>query len=608
MKNFTAGFFMGCLLVITGDFSAQAQDPSSQDSFFLAKKRGILGRIGRSISRDGQTIDPVKTVNPFISYKGKIIRSIEISPLGFNRNLNDTLEVKNSFPIRVANALHKNSSTHLIRNNLFFAEGDKLLPLLFADNERFLREQPYLQDALIVVFNTAYTKDSVDVLVLTRDVFSLGGTVSISNTQKARVEAKEENLSGTGNRLSASMLYDRDRRPVLGFGGEFIKRNIKGLFLNWTTGFTTFNNALVNYRYEETKLYTAIEKPLVSRYTEWTGAIELSYNRNRNVYADTMYESLYQYSYHRADIWGGYNFGARDRKDRDSEKRLRHFVALRGFYNKFSQVPVKFQTNYDYNYADINGGLISYSLYKQNFYRTNFIYGFGRNEDVPEGMNASVVGGYTNKQGRKRTYLGFDYDATHYSEKGFFTNYTFRIGGFISRKTAEDIDLLAGISHFTKLRNMGSYWRNRNFVSVSFTRQIDPNLNQPLFLESDFGLPYLRNGEIKADSRTTIKLESVFYNLRKISGFRIAPFIFTDLSLLKPIHAELEKTNGYSAFGGGFRTRNENLIFGTIEVKGYYFPRKTYEEMRNWKLEISTNIKFKYNSSFIKKPDFVVAN
>jgi hypothetical protein len=59
--------------------------------------------------------------------------------------------------------------------------------------------------------------------------------------------------------------------------------------------------------------------------------------------------------------------------------------------------------------------------------------------------------------------------------------------------------------------------------------------------------------------------------------------------------------------GGGFRTRNENLVFGTIEVKGYLFPRVN-EGTKNWRLEFSTNIRFKYNSSFIRRPDFVSPN
>ncbi len=603
--TFTFLFFL--LLLFAFITPGYAQQPKDTSVFFLARKKGLLGKLGKSISHEND-VEPIKIVNKFKEFKGKIIRKITIAPVGFNHNMNDTAEIRNSFTVKVAKAFHRNSTNNLINKNLFFKEGDKLLPLLFSDNERFLRDQPFLQDALIVVFNSVGSADSVDVVVLTRDVFSIGGSVNINSASRGSILAKEENLHGSGNKLSASMLYDRHRSPGFGWGGEFIKRNLKGSFFNWTTGFSTFNNEIFTGRNEENQIYTTFEKPLVSRYTQWVAALTLSYHNTSNAYFDTSYFSKYRYRFFSSDIWAGYNIGALNKKEKDDGNRLRHFVSFRSFYNNFYKIPSLYINNYNYNYANLNGLLLSYSLYRQNFYQTNFIYGFGRNEDVPQGLNASITGGYTNKQGKRRAYYGVDFDATRYSKKGIFTSYTLRSGGYVNSKKLEDVDVLVNIDHFTGLRKMGSYWRNRNFLSASFTRQFNPILNEPLFLESDFGLPYFNNGTIHADFRGTFKFESVFYNLQKIAGFRLAPFVFSDVSFLKPIGESFDKTNGYTAIGGGIRTRNENLIFGTVELRGFYFPRTSYNGMKNWKVEISTNLRFKYNSTFIRKPDFVLAN
>ena len=150
-------------------------------------------------------------------------------------------------------------------------------------------------------------------------------------------------------------------------------------------------------------------------------------------------------------------------------------------------------------------------------------------------------------------------------------------------------------------------WRNRNFISLSYTQQYNGVLNGPLLLESIYGLPYFRNNRDVSDARSTLKVESVFYNLKKFFGFRFAPFVFTDVSLLKPVNKSTQQTKGFTALGGGVRTRNENLVFGTVELKGYVFPR-VYEGMRGWKIELSTNIRFKYNSSFIRRPEFIIPN
>ncbi|MCW3087346.1 MAG: hypothetical protein JWQ78_732, partial [Sediminibacterium sp.] len=101
--------------------------------------------------------------------------------------------------------------------------------------------------------------------------------------------------------------------------------------------------------------------------------------------------------------------------------------------------------------------------------------------------------------------------------------------------------------------------------------------------------------------------ESVFYNTWKFVGFSFAPFIFSNVTYLKPIGRYLETGDIYTAIGGGVRTRNENLVFGTMELKAYYYPRTT-GPMSQWNVTFNTDLRFKYISQLIKRPDFVVVN
>ena len=126
-------------------------------------------------------------------------------------------------------------------------------------------------------------------------------------------------------------------------------------------------------------------------------------------------------------------------------------------------------------------------------------------------------------------------------------------------------------------------------------------------MNSNFGLEYFRNGTLDSDLRSIIKWESVFYNTKKILGFRFAPFLFSDAILLKPTKLNLNRSDIFTAVGGGVRTRNENLVFGTIELKGYWFPRLN-GEMRGWKVELNSNIRFRFRSSFISRPDLIIPN
>ena len=600
--------FLLFLLIAHGNcLLAQVKQKEKSDSFFLAKKKGILGKIGRSLNKKDEYVAPERTNDTYKEFYGKIIRHIIIKPVGFNYHLGDSVPAKNKFPERVANSVHVNSDDHLIRKNLFFKEGQKLYPLQVADNGRFLRTLDFLRDALIKVVPAEDAEDSVDVVILTRDVFSIGGNLGAGSTY-LDAELTEENLGGSGNRLTLLGLYDKDRDPLVGYGLSYMARNMKGTFMNWTNGFSTFGDAFNSGRDEELRVFSRLERPMVSRYTEITGALEFSYNKTYNHYiADSLYSSDFKYSYLNTDFWIGYNFGNKTAKQEDKPNTLRHFVGFRGLFNFFYDVPEKYDGIYNYNYADINGFLFSYNIYKQNFYRTNFIYGFGRNEDVPQGIKLGVTGGYINKQGVKRGYYGTEFELNHISDKGCLYSYTLRAGGFMNNGKFQDVDLLVSLNHFSKLATLNKQWYNRNYMTVSYTRQVNPYLNQPLFINSEFGLPYYKRGLLEAEMRTSVKMQSVFYHMRKFLGFRFAPFVFTDICLIQPTGRSISKSVGYPALGAGVRTRNENLVLGSMELRAYYLPRPL-DGMKDWKIEIGTKLQFKYNTNFIRKPDFVSPN
>jgi hypothetical protein len=590
-------------------FAQQTKD--NPDAFFLAKKKGILGRFGKMISNNSPEIEPVKVENQYLKFKGKIIRNINLISLGFESNINDTGVVKNNFAIHLANQLHKNSKDNTIRRNLFFKEGDKVYPYLLADNERYLREIIYLQDAKILVDYVEDNTDSVDVIVLTKDVFSLGAKLVISSRTKGRMDIKEENFGGTGSKLMASGFYDQERNPRGGFAAEVAKRNIRGSFVDWTTGFQTFNSTFNNGKREEMDLYTRVEKPLVTPYIPSTGAMEAAWYRTTNAYdIDSVYQRDIRYEYYDLGAWFGYSLDSKRRLYANKEIRKHRFLAVRVFQHKFLAVPVRIENGIDtfHSYVDRTGAMASLNFFKQVFYKTNFIYGFGVSEDIPEGYNLTLTGGYVNTQGVRRPYSSVDFQFNRFSKRGVYSNFTFRVGGYFDNKRFEDADLLFEWEHFTHLRKLGRYWRSRSFLTTSITAQVNDSLNAPLYLSSVYGLPYISSDVLKTgDMRATIRGESVFFNTRKILGFRLAPFIFGDMSLIKPTKMNLRLSDIYSAIGGGIRSRNENLIFGTIELRGYYFPRR-YADMNEWKIELNSNIRFKFTSVFIKRPDFIVDN
>ena len=127
-------------------------------------------------------------------------------------------------------------------------------------------------------------------------------------------------------------------------------------------------------------------------------------------------------------------------------------------------------------------------------------------------------------------------------------------------------------------------------------------------LQSDFGVREWRSDTlITGDTRITLKMESVFFSPFNLANFRFAPFAFANVCLFTPVDDKFSHSKWYNSLGGGIKTRNESLVFETMEIRAYYFPQGNFTG-EYWRLEFNTNIRFKYNRQFVKKPDFVNVN
>jgi hypothetical protein len=593
---------------------AIAQQPDStditkNDSFFLLKKKGLLGKLARSIAADTIKDDNLVRIDYlYRRYRGRVIRNIEIRRLDFGVPINDTSQSFKNKLTRLADDLHHTTREYVIRKNLFFKENDKLVPSLLADNERHLRDQTFVNDVKIIVRRVPETRDSVDVIVLTKDVLSIGGKFKMSSLTKVETSVREDNLGGMGNKLEVGTLFDQKRSRNFGFGSEYILRNINGSFVDGTFGLRDYANSFNTYEKQEKTVYMQFLKPLANPYMKWTYALEAAWHKNVNQYeSDSLFQMDNRYQYYNIDAWVGFNKSASKLNRTNQDDRLRTLFGLRFLHNEFHTVPIKYQTEYFYQYADLTGVLGSISVFRQDFYKTQYVYGFGRNEDVPEGMDISLTGGWTDKNARVRPYIGLDMQINYFSKKRNYYNYTVRIGGYQYRKRYEDIGILGNVEFFTRLRSLGKRWKQRTFITVGLTTQLRKQLAEPLLLESQYGLPEYTDVHLGGDHRLTLKAETVMFNNWRLLSFRFAPFIFGNASLLTPEGRPVIKANFYNSLGAGMRTRNESLVFGTLELRGFFFPNKNFDGSY-WRVEFNTNVRFKYNSNFIRRPQFIMMN
>ena len=614
LHGYCCKFIVTCFLatsMVVVCFS-QTKTTPQLDTFFLAKKKGLLGKLGRSISIDtpadtlGATIN---NVDPYLHFKDKKINNIKVVNITFGGSINDTNAYRKTFFLRLADNLHVVTKERIIRNNLFFIKGEHLFPNLVADNERFLRDLSYIQDARILVTPTANDTSGVDVVVVYKDVFSISGTGSGTPTN-AYLELKEDNFMGQAQRIIVQQYYDFDRNQKYGVGAEYTKRNIKGSFVDFTIGYNNITPAFNSGRREETTMYSRLDLPLVSPYFLWTGSFEASTHYTTNRYIqDSIFYTNFNYKYNLFDTWAGYNITGKLANDEGTVRKVKQFVALRITERKYVETPTLYHDRYVYQYANLNSVLGAYTIFKQEYYRTNFLFGFGRNEDIPEGFNYSLIAGWADRSDVTRPYLGIDLQRNYFTSRKSYFNYTFKVGSYFNKKELQDIGIVLGVESFTRLRKLGnSRWFTRHFLNASISQQYNRTLDEPIRLNSIYGIEEFNSDSATlSTTRLTVGCTSVFYNTWKLAGFSFAPFIFTNISYLKPIGYTLTNGDAYAAVGAGVRSRNENLIFGTMELKVLYYPRTT-NNMNPWNVTFATDLRFKYNSQYVKRPEFVSLN
>lgn len=545
-----------------------------------------------------------KSEDPYLPYQGKIIRHIEVVTVNFDRSFRDTCERDESLAARVGNRLHISTRKFVIRNNLFIKENTPVNAFMVADNERFIRSQEYISDARIIIDSIPGKQDSVDVWVFTKDLFSIGGGMAANGLQRINADLYDANLAGMGQRLSLNGLYDKGRDPQWGYGGYYRKNNVGHTYIDATVGHSVMS---VNpyTRMEESVNYATLYRRLVSPYSRFAGGLTLGEHKAYNVYK-TPDSLFYGYSYREADGWAGYSIGINKLTETNNTIRDRRFLAVRAYQREMLDVPLQVGERFDPVFNSSRAVLAQFTFFRQDFYKTQYIYGFGTTEDLPYGYNFAVTTGWHEQLGTQRPYAGAD--ATWYTStgNGDFLKVYLKTGGFLYKDRVQDGSVLLGATSYSPMFYWGTT-RIRQYVNLSYTQLWNRVTYAPLYINNSYGLRGFLSDSAYGTRRLSLQIETAFYLRWKLLGFKFAPFPWADIALITPENTSNKNASLYSALGGGIRTRNENLVFQTIEIRAYFFP-VTPDGMRGFKVIANANIRFRYRNNYVTMPDVVQLN
>lgn len=501
----------------------------------------------------------------YVNYSGKIIRKIEIKRLNvFGTDINNPLVQPSGKMVNILNKTHTNTIERIIRKNLLFTEGDTLSPILLSDNERILRQLPYIDDSRIIVISDS--DGYVDILVVTKDVYSLGGSFDFKSVSKGAVSVFDKNIFGAGHEMRLRMPYDADSTGSPGFGVSYNINNISRSFINLNV---YYQDALGKRTYG-----VGIDRQLVSSATRYAGGIFIKQTLTTED-LDTLPEpEPLKFNYQ--DYWLSRSFLL------NREKVTRLIIGGRYINNNVFAHPYILPDSY-YSLQRYKLFLASAALSVRKYYKANLIYGYGRTEDIPYGGMIDITAGREINEFKQRYYTGIRFSLGDKVRSAGYLYGTAGFSTFFSESNTEQGTFFLRADYFTNLLYIGTH-RMRNFIRADYTRGFGRYTDECLLFNNADVFTGFRNDSLRAEKqRLTVNLESVLFSPRKLYGFRFAFFAFGDLGYLFGTNEFFNEGEILSRIGIGLRLRNDNLVFNTLQIKFSFYPNlPLYSKVSNF--------------------------
>lgn len=547
-------------------FNGKNRSDSFYDSLAtIANRKNWSRELHRLIIRSTQP-DSVQNygfdrAKSFSNYNKKYIRNINIQQLEvFGPSMTDTARKPNHWLENTGNSLHVQTNIRFIENNLFFSEGEQVDPYILADNERILRNISSIQDVRIYIHAIDNSPDSVDIVIVTKDVMPFGVSWTIFDVAYGEASIWNNNLLGLGHMLNYTAYYNLNREPKFGYRIGYKINNISNSFASLEVQHTKRHDLLENS--------IKISRDFITPATRFGGGFEYS-KINKQFTLETIDTTIPNVTtdYEFYDGWFGYSHPVISKSN--NKLRQNYFISSRAqLYNNFER-PFASES-YFYEFYSRNTYLASIGYTWQGYHSTRLVYGFGNTEDLPYGAMIKLTGGYEDNEFGSRQYYGTTLTASKCVDKFGYLSGTIELGGFYRDKVEQGtatVDLL----HITPLFGSDRH-HFRNIITANFTQGINRFEDEFTLIEDEDGIRGIANNLLKGDKRFYANNEFVYYSPHYIYGFRFVYFAYVDAGMINSNNSTLINNPIYVGAGIGVRIRNERLVFNTIQLRFSFFP------------------------------------
>jgi hypothetical protein len=532
-----------------------------KNNFWLNELHNVI-IISPSAKNKRDTSKTVAGIHDFIPYHLRPIRHITIKQLEvFGPTINDTSQTATSTLEKTGNRLHISTKQFIIKQNLFFKTGDLLSPSVMADNERHLRSLSYIEDAKFITKPCKNCGDSVDILVIVKDVWPKAFNIKIDDVNSGKVELWDRNLLGLGHEFQNNILWNSTKRPGMGYEGIYKINNIQNTFISGSlTYYNKFNTRLVGLNFD---------RRFFAPNVKYAGGLNFEHAKSEFAYRVNGFLTAAPVNYNHFEVWTGRSF-LLNRKSTifSSSKNLTFALKLKT--DHFLERPPISRGAY-YQLQNKKLCLLSTTYTQQTFFKSNYIYNFGRTEDIPVGAKFTFTLGKEFNEFVNRNYVDFTISSGRYFGNAGYVQSSLSFGTFFNKDNYEQGVLRTKVNYFTNLFVFGRFFF-RQFVTFDYTQGINRLDYEYLTINQSNGIRGFRNDSIFGNRRIKMSWETVCFAPWKFYDFKMVIFLFADHSWIKANNIALFDWHPYTGIGFGFRFHNERLVFNIIQFRFTFYP------------------------------------
>ena len=532
-----------------------------------------------------------KSTDQYLASSGKIIRKIEIKNLRiFGPPLIESVNY-DSCLTKDENKFHINTSDKVIYSNLLFREGDTVNPSIFAENGKLLRDLPYIQNATIQIYDVS--KDSVDILVVVKDVFEWAVYPIIISANKWRLRVKNVNVLGLGHEFNNMFSFDESESPVFKWTYSSYKiNNIGHSFIDCKLSYEKLDEG-IDYRADITRSFIPYK-------VNWGGGI-LFLKRERDITysVNDSTSAPWNLRFNQKDVWIGRQFPLKWLKTKD--KYPVWFVPAIRFINTYyaNRPEIPDSSLSMKNKTDILGSI---SFSKQEYYRVNYFNEFGKTEDFPYGFLLKITGGYSIGELSDRTYAGIEIAYGGKLKKSGLYYLSAEYGTYFLNDEIQQEIIHAKLTYTPPLISFKKYLM-RNMLKIDYIIGKNMQPGQEIYLNNEYGIKGLKTDELTGQQRFYLNLESNLFSPINLLGFRMSFFGVANIGFIGG-YKGIFSYPMYGGYGLGIRVKNDYLVFGTFQLSFTYFPNSP-GDAKNFILDLFEMPDHKFDNFDIGAPAYI---